>query len=118
MVPLLAFDPDFSAFVSSNVRTLPTGGYFAVWFALTNCVHVELYGFHFRPGYGLGHHYFNSEKPKKGKVAIHDYDLEYEQIKRLAAAQLLTLAEPCVSGCPERTNIPPTNLVGRCSLNR
>jgi hypothetical protein len=83
-VPLLAFDPDFSAYVSSNVRTLPTGGYFAVWFALTNCVHVDLYGFHFRPGYGLAHHYFNSEKPKKGKVAIHDYDLEYEQIKRLA----------------------------------
>lgn len=116
-VPLLAFDPDFSAFVSSNVRTLPTGGYFAVWFALTNCVHVDLYGFHFRPGYGLAHHYFNSEKPKKGKVAIHDYDLEYEQIKRLAAAKLLTLAEPCVSGCPEKTRIPPTNLApgGACS---
>jgi hypothetical protein len=74
-------------------------------------------GFHFRPGYGLEHHYFNSEKPKKGKVAIHDYDLEYEQIKRLAAAKLLTLAEPCVSGCPEKTHIPPTNLApgGACS---
>ena len=32
--PLVAFDPQFSEFVSSNVATLPTGGYFAIWFAL------------------------------------------------------------------------------------
>ena len=48
----------------------------------------------FRPGYGVSHHYFNAEKPRKGKVAIHDYDLEYAQIKKLAKKGFLTLAEP------------------------
>ena len=115
--PLVAFDPQFSEFVSSNVATLPTGGYFAIWFALCNCVKVDVYGFHFRPGYGVSHHYFNAEKPRKGKVAIHDYDLEYAQIKKLAKKGFLTLAEPCVSGCPEHTGIKPTNLApgGSCS---
>jgi len=115
--PLVAFDPQFSEFVSSNVATLPTGGYFAIWFALCNCVKVDVYGFHFRPGYGVSHHYFNAEKPRKGKVAIHDYDLEYAQIKKLAKKGFLTLAEPCVSGCPEHTGIKPANLSpgGACS---
>ena len=115
--PLVAFDPQFSEFVSSNVATLPTGGYFAIWFALCNCVKVDVYGFHFRPGYGVSHHYFNAEKPRKGKVAIHDYDLEYAQIKKLAKKGFLTLAEPCVSGCPEHTRIKPANLApgGACS---
>ena len=37
---ILAFDTDFSKFVSSNLATLPTGGYFAVWLALARCAQV------------------------------------------------------------------------------
>jgi hypothetical protein len=38
---ILAFDTDFSKFVSTNVATLPTGGYFAVWLALARCAQVS-----------------------------------------------------------------------------
>ena len=38
---ILAFDTDFSKFVSSNIATLPTGGYFAVWLALARCAQVS-----------------------------------------------------------------------------
>merc|ERR1711963_1361294 len=91
---LFAFDPDFSKFVSSNVRTLPTGGFFGIWLALQRCVQVTVYGFHFRAGYGIRHHYFNKERPRKGDHAIHDYNLEYEVIKKLAQNNLLTSPAP------------------------
>eukprot|EP00898_Chlorokybus_atmophyticus_P004439 jgi/Chlat1/4997/Chrsp32S04934 len=58
-----AFDFDFSRYVSSNLGTLPTGGFFAVFLALQRCASVRLYGFHFQPGFGIGHHYFNDEEP-------------------------------------------------------
>eukprot|EP00854_Cymbomonas_tetramitiformis_P003962 gene3962-4932_t len=126
---VFAFDPEFSRYVSANVRTLPTGGFFGVLLAMQRCEQVNVYGFHFRrggqathfcephlrhppfvarswKGYGVGHHYFNSEKPLKGAVAIHDYDLEYEQIKRLAGAMLVNIREPCVAGCMAETGIP------------
>ena len=96
-MPLLAFDPDFSVRVQQRAHA-PHGGLLAVWFALTNCVHVDLYGFHFRPGYDE-RITTSTAKPKKGKVAIHDYDLEYQQSATTAA---IWLAEPCVSGCPRR----------------
>jgi len=32
-----------------------------VVFALQKCVSVSLYGFHWRPGHAIPHHYFNSE---------------------------------------------------------
>jgi len=103
---LFAFDPDFSSFVSSNLRVLPTGGYFAIWMALHRCTQVSVYGFHFEPGFGIRHHYFNREQPLKGGNAIHDYDAEYRKIKYMAKNKLLTLVEPCIAGCPEETGIP------------
>eukprot|EP00873_Tetraselmis_striata_P021208 jgi/Tetstr1/441472/TSEL_003115.t1 len=103
---LFAFDPEFSTYVSSNLRVLPTGGYFAIWMAMQRCAQVSVYGFHFEPGFGIRHHYFNGEKPLKGKEAIHDYDAEYRKIKYMAKMKYLTLMEPCIAGCPEESGIP------------
>eukprot|EP00899_Mesostigma_viride_P024105 jgi/Mesvir1/487/Mv11359-RA.1 len=100
-----AFDPDFSMFVSKNIHTLPTGGFFAVMLALQKCARVDLYGFHFRKGWGITHHYFNVEKPLKGKRAIHDYDAEAEVMKKLAQMHLLHFAEPCALGCEKDSGL-------------
>ncbi len=48
-----------------QAQVLPTGGYFAIWMSLQRCTQVAVYGFHFEPGFGIKHHYFNSEKPLK-----------------------------------------------------
>jgi len=116
---IIAFDTEFSQFVSSNVRTLPTGGYFAIWLGLTRCKNVNIYGFNFASGYGVPHHYFNEEKPKKGNKAIHDYELEHELIVKLASAGFAHFAEPCVAGCTERTGIRYANLApgGTCQCD-
>ncbi|KAK3261179.1 hypothetical protein CYMTET_29904 [Cymbomonas tetramitiformis] len=87
-----------------------TGGFFAVWLALSRCHKISIFGFNFASGYGVPHHYFNGEKPRKGKVAIHDYELEHGLIVKLAAMSLLNFSEPCVAGCTKGTGIQYHNL--------
>jgi len=103
---LVAFDTDFTSYVSSNIPNLPTGGYFAVMFGLQMCTEVNLYGFHWRPGHAIPHHYFNSEVPLGGKVSIHDYAGEYNNILALAQAGHVNLVQPCVTGCEAESGIP------------
>ena len=103
---LLPFATDLTRHVSSSVPNLPTGGYFAVIFALQTCVRVSVYGFHWRPGHAIPHHYFNSEEPTRGKDMIHDYGREADNIRALAAAGLVTLRQPCVAGCEAESGVP------------
>lgn len=103
---LFAFDPEFSTYVSSNINTLPTGGYFAIWLAIQKCVNINVYGFHFGQGFGVDHHYFNDELPKQGQNAIHDYNAEFEMIKELARADIVHFPIPCAAGCENETGIP------------
>jgi hypothetical protein len=102
---IFAFDPKFSTYVSSNIDTLPTGGYFGVWLALQQCAQVNVFGFHFRHGFGVDHHYFNAETPLAGEAAIHDYIAEFAMIRALAQAGVLTLAVPCAVGCEEESGV-------------
>mmetsp|Transcript_2456 Transcript_2456/g.5825 ORF Transcript_2456/g.5825 Transcript_2456/m.5825 type:complete len:419 (-) Transcript_2456:473-1729(-) len=106
---LVAFDADFTAYVNSNIPTLPTGGYFALMFAIQKCHAVRLYGFHWKPGNSIPHHYFNTEVPLKGKQKIHDYEAEHQNIEALAAAGVVELAHPCAAGCRAETGIPCTS---------
>ena len=79
------FHPQFSAFVSSNTRALPTNGYFALFLALQKCSKVTMYGFYSgNSNFKFPYHYFNREVPKKGGSAIHDYQAELDDILRLA----------------------------------
>mmetsp|Transcript_32254 Transcript_32254/g.39042 ORF Transcript_32254/g.39042 Transcript_32254/m.39042 type:complete len:223 (+) Transcript_32254:808-1476(+) len=103
---LYAFDVDFTRYVSRNIANLPTGGYFAILFAIQKCAKVDVYGFHWRAGHAIPHHYFNSEVPLKGKESIHDYESEYENIRALAQKGVVHLAQPCVAGCEAETHIP------------
>ena len=102
---LHAFDTDFTQYVSSNIPFLPTGGYFAVNFAMQLCVEVNKFGFHWRPGHAIPHHYFNSEVPLEGKEKIHDYDAEHANLLHLARAGMLHISQPCAAGCEARTGI-------------
>ena len=69
-IPHYVFHPDFSSFVSSNTRALPTNGYFALWLALQKCSTVTMYGFYHSAGFSFPYHYFNREVPRKGKEAL------------------------------------------------
>lgn len=109
---LFAFDPTFSKFVSAQTKYLPTGGYFAVWFALLKCASVTMYGFYSQSNAGteksvlgaeLPHHYYDNEKPSHGKRAIHDYAGERQALGLLNRARLVTIAEPCSWGCDSNT---------------
>jgi uncharacterized membrane protein YgcG len=102
---LLPFSTDVTRHVSSSIPNLPTGGYFAVIFALQTCVAVSVYGFHWRPGHAIPHHYFNSEEPVRGRMMIHDYSREAENIRALAAAGLVTFRQPCVAGCEAESGV-------------
>ena len=66
---------------------------------------MNVFGFHFRHGFGVDHHYFNKETPLSGEAAIHDYVAEFTLIKALAQARLLTLAVPCAVGCEEESGV-------------
>jgi len=103
---LAGFDSDFTNYVNSNIPTLPTGGYFALMFAIQRCHKVNVYGFHWKPGHAIPHHYFNAEVPLKGKEKIHDYEAEHGNLEALAVASIVELAQPCVAGCPAETTIP------------
>eukprot|EP00899_Mesostigma_viride_P001349 jgi/Mesvir1/11214/Mv03063-RA.1 len=103
---LFVFDTDFTGYVSSNIPVLPTGGYFAIFFGLQLCAHLDIYGFHFREGHSIPHHYFNAEVPLSGRESIHDYNAEYHNILVLARAGLITLAHPCVPGCQAESGVP------------
>lgn len=117
---LFAFDPSFSKFVSAQTKYLPTGGFFAVFFALLKCSEVHLYGFYSQSNAGteksamgaaLPHHYYDGEKPSAGGRAIHDYAGERRALATLHRAGLLTIAEPCSWGCDRDTGRACT----RCS---
>ncbi|QDZ23141.1 sialyltransferase [Chloropicon primus] len=85
-----AFHPDFSTYVSSNTRALPTNGYFALFLALQRCQKVRMYGFlHSSKKYS--YHYFNRERPTRGGSAIHDYAAEHVDILRLANASVIEM---------------------------
>ena len=103
---LYAFDTDFTTYVSSNIPVLPTGGYFAVLFAIQLCREVNMYGFHWQAGHAIPHHYFNNEVPVEGKEKIHDYDAEHVNLLHIARAGLLNISQPCVPGCEAKSKIP------------
>ncbi len=103
---LFAFDTDFTTYVSSNIPVLPTGGYFAVLFAIQLCRQVNMYGFHWQAGHAIPHHYFNNEVPVEGKEKIHDYDAEHVNLLHIARAGLLNISQPCVPGCEAKSRIP------------
>ncbi|QDZ24594.1 hypothetical protein HOP50_14g71320 [Chloropicon primus] len=105
---LYAFDTDFTSYVSSNIPVLPTGGYFAVLFAIQLCREVNMYGFHWQAGHAIAHHYFNNEVPVEGKEKIHDYDAEHANLMHIARSGLLNISQPCVPGCEAKTQIPCT----------
>ncbi|XRB13530.1 glycosyltransferase family 29 protein [Pseudoscourfieldia marina] len=102
---IVAFDTDFTSYVSSNIPTLPTGGYFAVWFGMQVCASLHLYGFNWRPGHAIPHHYFNSEVPLGGAAKIHDYAAESTNIRVLAKEGYVHFAQPCVVGCEAESGI-------------
>ena len=103
---LYAFDTDFTSYVSSNIPVLPTGGYFAVLFAIQLCREVNMYGFHWQAGHAIPHHYFNNEVPVEGKEKIHDYDAEHVNLLHIARAGILNISQPCVPGCEAKSKIP------------
>ena len=94
-----AFHPDFSTYVSSNTRALPTNGYFALFLALHRCVRVKMYGFFHSATFKFPYHYFNREVPRKGGSAIHDYAAELEDILRLANHGTIEMSELCMAEC-------------------
>ena len=103
---LVAWNPEFTSYVSSNLHVLPTGGYFAVMFGLQKCARVDLYGFHYKSGHSIPHHYFNAERPKGGKAKIHDYAAEARHIQALARGGFVNLIAPCSAGCEKLSGIP------------
>lgn len=125
---LFAFDTDFSAYVNLNVPKMPSVDMFGLFLAIQRCASVTLFGFAREPGYGVKRNYFNdadvrltaaasaaaaagtgmeaadeaarASKEARTSEKIHDYDDEWRRVVAFARDGIVSIAEPCVAGCP------------------
>ena len=95
---LYAFHPDFVHYIMKlfqGYARLPTGVY-GVFFALQNCLSVDLYGFGLNSRHGFRNHYY--KQGDDGRNVDKD-DVEHRIVRALVRQGLVRVAERCVAEC-------------------
>ena len=106
---LYLLDVGINAYAATAVQALPSVGYLALVTALHRCASVTVYGFSWQQAFGVPHHYYNNEQPRRGQKSAYDYDAEQTHLRKLAKEGHVRLPEPCIAGCQKISGMPCTN---------
>ena len=64
---------------------------------------MSVYNFYFQSQFGINHHYFNTDVPKKNTKFSYDHEAEMSKIQALAREGFIDLPQPCIAGCEKKT---------------
>jgi len=106
---LYLLDVGINAYAATAVQALPSVGYLALVTALHRCASVTVYGFSWQSAFGVPHHYWDNQTPRRGQKSAYDYEAEQAHVRKLAKAGHVTLPEPCIAGCEKISGTPCTN---------
>ncbi|GJP53827.1 hypothetical protein CLOM_g12960 [Closterium sp. NIES-68] len=97
------FDPEFSTHVTDNIGPLPSPLAMTLFLALQKCASLDVFGVHWRPGYGVPELYYRETDSDADVVYQQPADLQL--VETLARLNLVGLGQPCVIGCEAETRI-------------
>ncbi|CAI7744176.1 unnamed protein product [Closterium sp. NIES-53] len=97
------FDPEFSTHVTDNIGSMPSPLAMTLFLALQKCASLDVFGVHWRPGYGVPELYYRETDSDADVVYQQPADLQL--VETLARLNLVGLGQPCVIGCEAETRI-------------
>ncbi|CAI6006797.1 unnamed protein product [Closterium sp. NIES-65] len=97
------FDPEFATHVTDNIGPMPSPLAMTLFLALQKCASLDVFGVHWRPGYGVPELYYRETDSDADVVYQQPADLQL--VETLARLNLVGLGQPCVIGCEAETRI-------------